>query len=90
MESDTGHYVLFCNRKADGCITPAPEGRYYLFTKSTRWQMPGAKHPIDLQFVQDWTVSYPHGENVGLVAVDDTSNSSEALGMFLLDSWSKR
>jgi hypothetical protein len=62
--------MLSCNVKADGCITPEPQGRYYLFTKRTLWQMPGAKQPIDLKFVQDWTVSYPNGENVGLVPVN--------------------
>ena len=41
MESDTGHYVLSCNLKASGCTTPAPQGHYYLFTKSTLWRMPG-------------------------------------------------
>lgn len=66
MESDTGRYVLSCNLKAAGCITPAPQGRYYLFTKSTQWQMPGAKQLIDLNFVQDWTVSYPNGKILAL------------------------
>jgi hypothetical protein len=88
MESDTGCYVLSCNLKASGCITPAPQGRYYLFTKSTLWQMPGAMQPIDLKFVQDWTVSYPNGENVGLVPVN--SGTPDSLGMFMLQSWSKR
>ncbi len=88
MESDTGRYVLSCNLKASGCITPVPQGRYYLFTKSTLWQMPGAKQPIDLKFVQDWTVRYPNGENLGLVPVN--SGQPDSLGMFMLESWSRR
>jgi hypothetical protein len=53
--------------------------------------MPGAKRPIDLKFVQDWTVNYPNGENIGLVAVSSgpSSGPSDALGMFMLESWSK-
>ena len=88
MESDTGQYVLFCNLKAGGCITPAPQGRYYLFTKRTLWLMPGAKQPIDLKFVQDWTVHYSYGENIGLVPVD--IGPPDSLGLFVLESWSKR
>ena len=88
MENDVGRYVLSCNLKADGCITPAAQRRYYVFTKSTLWQMPGAQHPIDLKFVQDWTANYPNGENIGLVLLD--IGSAESLGMFVLVSWSKR
>jgi len=88
MEGDTGHYVLFCTFKAPGCITPKPQVRYYLFTNGTLWQMPGAKQPIDLKFVQDWTASYPNGENIGLVPVN--SGPPDSLGMFVLESWSKR
>jgi hypothetical protein len=93
MESDTGLYVLDCNLKASGCITPAPQVRYYLFSKSTWWQMPGAKHPIDLKFVQDWTANYPDGENIGLVPANsppDLPPTPEPFGMFILESWSKR
>ena len=88
MGSDTGRYVLFCNLKAAGCGAGAPQMRYYLFTANTRLQMPGAKQPIDLEFVQDWTVSYPNGKNIGLVPV--TGSLPSSLGMFVLESWSKR
>ena len=37
------HYSLFCNVKADGCITPERNKNYLLFNKDTRWKMPGAK-----------------------------------------------
>jgi hypothetical protein len=47
------HYVLFCKVKAAGCITPAADKNYLLFTKDTRWKMPGAKDFINLAFVQD-------------------------------------
>jgi hypothetical protein len=87
MESDTGRYVLACNPKADGCITPVPKGRYYLFTKDTLWQMPGAKQPINLEWLQDWMVRYPDAENIGLVPVD---GGLPSFGMFVLETWSKR
>jgi hypothetical protein len=75
------HYSLFCNVKADGCITPERNKNYLLFNKDTRWKMPGAKDFITLSFVQDWTVKYNEGENIGLVSEDGNGG----LGMFLLD-----
>ncbi len=42
------HYVLFCNTKAAGCITPEENKNYLLFNKDTHWKMPGAKTFIDL------------------------------------------
>jgi hypothetical protein len=44
--------------------------------------MPGAKDFITLAFVQDWTVKYNEGINIGLVP-DEAKGD---LGMFLLDS----
>jgi hypothetical protein len=78
------HYSLFCNVKAAGCITPEPNKNYLLFNKDTRWKMPGAKDFITLAFVQDWTVTYKTGENIGLVP--EQGGGSNQLGMFLLDT----
>ena len=88
MENDAGRYDLACNLKVAGCIPPAPQQRYYLITKSTQWQMPGAKAPIDLKSVQGWTTNYPNGENIGLVPVN--SGPPDSFGMFVLGYWSKR
>jgi len=75
------HYVLFCNIKADGCITPQANKNYLLFDANTRWKMPGAKDFITLAFVQDFTVKYSEGENIGLVP----EGADGDLGMFILD-----
>lgn len=79
------HYTLYCNVKADGCITPERNRNYLLFNKDTRWKMPGAKDFITLAFVQDWTVKYNEGENIGLVLEDGKDGKGDGLGMFLLD-----
>jgi hypothetical protein len=63
------HYSLFCNVSAAGCITPERGKSYLLFDAKTRWKMPVAKDFITLAFVQDWTVKYNQGENIGLVPV---------------------
>lgn len=76
------HWVLFCNVKAAGCITPDADRNYLLFDAKTRWKMPGAKDFITLSFVQDWTVKYNTGENIGLVPEEAKGD----LGMFLLDT----
>jgi hypothetical protein len=75
------HYTLFCNVKADGCITPERNKNYLFFNKDTRWKLPGAKDFLTLAGMQDWTVKYNEGENIGLVPEDAKGD----LGMFLLD-----
>jgi hypothetical protein len=77
------HYALYCNVKAAGCITPEANKNYLLFDTNTRWKMPGAKDFITLAFVQDWTIKYNEGENIGLVP--EESDGPDKLGMFLLD-----
>ena len=77
------HYTLFCNVKAAGCITPERGANYLLFDANARWTMPGAKNFITLAFVQDWTVKYNEGENIGLVP--EASGGPGELGLFLLD-----
>jgi hypothetical protein len=81
MGNAKGHYTLICNVKADSCITPERNKNYLLFNKHTRWKMPGAKEFLTLTGVQDWTIKYNQGENIGLVPEDAKGN----LGMFLLD-----
>src|SRR5262249_4786773 len=83
MGNAKGHYSLFCNVKADGCITPERGKKYYLVNGSTRFKMPGAKGFLTLAFIQDWTVKYNTGENIGLVAAEDVKGGS--LGIFLID-----
>src|SRR5262249_31117752 len=78
------HYSLFCNVKADGCITPERDKNYLLFNKDTRWKMPGAKDFISLAWIQDWTVKYNQGENIALVR-EQGGSPKDDLGMFLLD-----
>jgi len=75
------HYVLFCNIKAEGCITPETNRNYLLFNGNARWKMPGAKDFLTLAFMQDWTVKYNQGENIGLIAEDGSSG----IGVFVLD-----
>lgn len=77
------HYLLFCNIKVAGCITPEPNKNYLLFDKNTRWKMPGAKDFITLEFMQGWTVKYNEGENIGLVP--EQGGDPDQLGVFLLD-----
>jgi hypothetical protein len=77
------HYLLFCNTKAAGCITPEENKNYLLFNKDTHWKMPGAKTFIDLAWLQDWTVTYDKGENIGLVP--EGGGSPDQLGMYVLD-----
>ena len=83
-----GHYLLSCATKADGCITPAPNKNYLLFTKTTHWKMPGAQDFMNLKFLQDWTVTYKEAENIGLVP-EVGSGQPDELGMYRLRSWSR-
>ncbi len=76
------HYLLYCNTKASaGCITPEENKNYLLFNANTRWKKPGAKDFLTLAFIQDWTIKYNQGENIGLVAEDGKGE----LGLFILD-----
>jgi hypothetical protein len=76
------HYLLYCNIKATGgCITPEENKNYLMFNASTRWKMPGAKDFLTLDFIQDFTVKYNKGENIGLVPEDGKGD----IGLFILD-----
>jgi hypothetical protein len=77
------HYLLFCNTKAAGCVTPEENKNYLLFNKDTHWKMPGSTTFIDLAWLQGWTVKYGQGANVGLVP--EGGGGPNELGMFILD-----
>ena len=79
------HYMLYCSTKASGgCITPEENKNYLLFDANTRWKMPGAKDFMTLAFIQDWTVKYNQGENVGLIP-EQSGASNGNLGLFVRD-----
>jgi hypothetical protein len=47
---------------------------------------PGAKDFLTLKFMQDWTVTYNQGKNIGLIAEDPSTRSTgPGIGMFILD-----
>ena len=85
LGNTNGDYVLSCNTKADNCLTPTPGKDYYVFTKMTKWKFPGATKYVTLAWFQDWTVSYPNGENVALVPSD--GGQPDEVGMYWLSSW---
>jgi hypothetical protein len=70
-----GDYVLVCNEEVNdkekypipSCISPRPQMNYLLFRANTKWKVKGAKDPMTLAFMQDFTVSYNHSENIGLL-----------------------
>jgi hypothetical protein len=75
-------YLLYCNLKATaGCIAPEENKNYLMFNASTRWRMPGAKDFLTLAFIQDFTVKYNKGENIGLVPEDGKGD----IGLFILE-----
>jgi hypothetical protein len=85
--NDNGRYVLSCNIKASGCLTPLPAIDYFVFNKDTRWKVrPGATEFMTLQFIQDWTESYTHTENIGLVPTKDPGQG-RSLGVYIFESW---
>lgn len=75
------HYYLYCNMKADGCITPKQDKNYLLFNESTRWKVPGATEFLTLAFMQDWKVKYNESENIGLYPEDN----KDEFGVFILN-----
>ena|ERR1700737_4888120 len=86
-----GHYHLWCNSKAAACISPVPNKDYYVFSKETHWQFPGATKVADLAFFQDWSVTYNNQENIALVTVKkDDPIVDDPFGMYALDSWEKK
>jgi hypothetical protein len=84
LGNEETHYTLFCNVKAEGCITPERGQNYLVFDTNTRWKMPGATDFITLAFIQDWTVKYNDSVNIGLVP-ERGGGGGPGLGMFILD-----
>jgi hypothetical protein len=77
------HYMLFCNVKLDGCLTPERGRKYLLIDQNTRWKMPGAKEFLTLAFLQDLVGKYDGAtsEHIGLVE----QGGGGGLGIYLLD-----
>jgi hypothetical protein len=75
------HYLIYCNTKAEGCLTPEENKNYFLFTESTRWKMPGATEFLTLAMMQEWLSKYNQGENVALVPEDNNGKR----GVFIRD-----
>lgn len=59
MAGSQGRYILFCNLKALGCISPLPGRPYRIITESTTGKP-------DLAWIKDWYVSYNPAETVGI------------------------
>jgi hypothetical protein len=83
--NDNGEYNLFCNTKADNCLTPNPTKGYYVFNSNTKWKMQGATDYMTLKWLQGWTVAYNKAENIALVPTEGGAPSE--LGMYGLSSW---
>lgn len=87
-----GEYVLVCNEDANNeehgirsCLSPRPQQDYLLFRANTRWLINGAKEPVNLKFMQDWSVAYNRGENIGLLPAK--KSDAEQFGVYWLMSW---
>lgn len=89
-----GDYLLSCNpdvNKDSGvrsCLTPIPGRDYLLFRNNTKWLVNGAKQPMSLKFMQDWSVTYNNGENIGLL--EAKSAERQGFGLYLLLSWTAK
>ncbi len=90
----SGDYVLVCSPDANkehgvrSCLSPRPQRDYLLFRASAKWLIKGAGEPMSLQFMQDWSVSYNGGENVGLLPA--RKSEDEVFGVYRLLSWTAR
>lgn len=60
VESSNGTYVLECQIKAAGCMTPVPEHYYRLVTAAS------TEKP-DLAWIKEWYVDHTKSDTVGLV-----------------------
>ena len=91
-----GEYVFVCVDEANdkekyaiqSCLSPRPQQDYLLFQTHTRWLINGAKEPMNLKFMQDWSVAYKRGENIGLLPA--TKSDTEQFGVYWLLSWTGR
>jgi len=86
-----GDYVLVCNLSVNkdygvkSCLSPRPQTDYLLLKEKTKWLKKGAKDPISLSFMEEFSVSYNDSENIGLLPARDFD--SEAFGVYWLLSW---
>lgn len=92
-----GDYVLVCNEEVNekeknpipSCLAPHPQLNYLLFRANTKWLINGAKEPMTLAFMQDFTVSYHRGENIGLLQASNR-DANEPFGVYWLLSWTAK
>lgn len=86
-----GEYVIVCNPDANkesgvqSCLAPRPQRDYLLFRRDTKWLIKGAEQPLSLSFMQDFSVTYNKGENIGLLRARDTDG--ESFRVYWLLSW---
>jgi hypothetical protein len=86
-----GDYVLVCNPSVNkdvgvqSCLALRPQRDYLLFRKNTKWLVKGAKEPINLEFMQVWSVTYNDKENIGLLPA--RNSEEEHFRLFWLSSW---
>jgi hypothetical protein len=87
LGNQRGHYQLVCNIEASSCIAPTKDKDYYVIDGNTNFTRPGASGPINLKWLQAWTVTYTDSDNIGLVPVD--GGDPAGVGMYRLISWEK-
>jgi hypothetical protein len=89
-----GDYVLVCNLDANkeygvkSCFSPRPQQEYLLFRRNTKWLKKGAEQPMNLQFMQDFSVTYNNAENVGLLPARNSND--EYFGVYWVLSWTAK
>ena len=89
-----GEYVLVCNPDANkesgvqSCLVPLPQRDYLLFRGNAKWLIKGATQPMGLSFMQDFSVSYNKGENIGLLPATNTDGDS--FRVYWLLSWTTK
>lgn len=90
-----GEYVLACDEEVNkeetgihSCLSPRPQLDYLLFREQTKWLIKGAEEPINLKFMQGFSVKYNRGENVGLMPA--RKSDTEQFGVYWLLSWTEK
>ncbi len=89
-----GDYALVCRLDANGevgvqsCLAPRPQRNYLLFRKNTKWLIKGAKEPMNLEFMQNFSVTYKDAENIGLLPAKNSEG--EHFRLFWLSSWTAK
>lgn len=89
-----GDYLLVCSLDVNeetgalrSCLSPLPQRDYLIFRGTTKWLLKGAKTPLSLEVMQDWTVTYNRHENVGLFAAKESNDEDGRFGVYWLSSW---